>query len=437
VAGDVAVDDPDALAAYALYRVRQRTEPIPQRPVEFANDQQREFFESQAPEVLYSGAMGAGKSRILCEKAWDVACRFPGVTVGIFRKVAASLASTTERTFWTEVADTRRISSRNKSESWLELDNGSRVYFMGLDADPVTGVPSKVGSLNLGAAYVDEAIELNSADWTMLQGRLRDPHIPWHQLGAATNPGPPKHWLRLRFYPPTEDRVYLHATAHDNRFVPEDYLRRIAELPDDAYGRRLGKGEWVGAEGVIWQLPDAQVHDVPGPWKRVVAGVDWGFVHAFACEVIGQSGSGRLHVIDEVYQRGRTIDQIIGTLQLVRELHGITKFYADPSEPAYILQCQRAGLPVEEARNDVAPGIGAVSMAIAQGMTVSPACRGLLEELPGYVWAPNRAGGYHERPVEQGDDACDALRYGVVALNPTLDENPWSALAGQRIGGVA
>ena len=34
---------------------------------QFANDQQRAFFDSRHPEVLYSGAFGAGKSRIRTE----------------------------------------------------------------------------------------------------------------------------------------------------------------------------------------------------------------------------------------------------------------------------------------------------------------------------------------------------------------------------------
>jgi phage terminase large subunit len=36
--------------------------------------------------------------------------------------------------------------------------------------------------------------------------------------------------------------------------------------------------------------------------------------------------------------------------------------------------------------------------------------------LPGYTWAPDRQGGLKEKPVEINDDACDALRYGVMAV---------------------
>jgi hypothetical protein len=71
-------------------------------------------------------------------------------------------------------------------------------------------------------------------------------------------------------------------------------------------------------------------------------------------------------------------------------------------------QCRRAGLPVVEARNDVAPGLQAVSRAIAAGLLVDPRCSGLLGEIGNYVWATERGGGRREVP-RKVDDACGAL----------------------------
>jgi PBSX family phage terminase large subunit len=403
-------------------------------PDDFASAEHLAFYDSHHSEIVASGWMGAGKSRVLTEKAWNVARTYPGVTVALFRKAQNSIAHTTERTFERDVLDRRYLAKRNKTEHYWELTNGARIYFLGLDPDPITGVPSKVGSMDLGWAGVDEAVELTEEDWIMLLGRLRDPRMPWHQLAAATNPGPPKHWLRMRMLANPEQRLML--TIRANKFLTPEYVAMLANLPDTAAGRRLGRGEWAAAEGVIWTLPGDQVRSEPGPWKRVEAGIDWGFVHAFACEVAGQSGSGRLAIIDEIYEQGLTIDQIIPILTIIAHKHGVSTFWADPSEPGYILQCQRAGLPVEAAHNAVSPGIDAVSTAIARGMTVDPACRGLLGEIPGYTWAPNKAGGFHERPIEINDDACDALRYGVVGITRSLEDNPWAALAGQRVGGV-
>lgn len=413
----VATNDPLLIAAERIEAgVRARSGLG--RPA-FASIEQEAFFDSRAPELLYSGWMGAGKSRILCEKAWWLALRHPGSTMGIFRKVASSLPATTMRTFFRDVADPSYIVDRNRSEGWVEVAAGrkpSRIYFLGLDPDPITGVPSKVGSLDLAWAGVDEAIELTEADWIMLQGRLRDPAMPWHQLAAATNAGSPRHWLKARFTPPTADRAYL--AASENRFLPDDYRARLASLPDNVHGRRLGRGLWVAADGVIWTLPDDQIRPADqGEWHAVVAGIDWGFVHAFACEVVGISGSGRLAVIDEVYEKGALLEQLIPRLRDLRAEHGIAVFLADPSEPEYIATCRAHGLPVEPAVNDVGPGLNSVAAAIAEGMTVDPRCEALLAEILEYVWAPDRLhGGFRERPVEVNDDACDALRYAVHGI---------------------
>jgi phage terminase large subunit len=404
-------------------------------PAGFASDVHERFFESHAAELVLSGWMGAGKSRILCEKAWWLARSYPGATFGIFRKTAASLPATTLRTFERDVMDLRLIRSRNKTENWVELTNGARIYFLGLDPDPLTGVPSKVGSLDLAWAGVDEAVELTENDWIMLLGRLRDPRMPWHQLAAATNPGPPNHWLKRR----AESHGEM-LFARSNVYLTDDYMAMLGGLPDTAAGRRLGRGEWAGAEGVIWSLNPAQVAAPTVPAKRYIAGLDWGFVHAFACEVIGQSGSGRLTVEDEVYAKGLGVDQLAPRLIEMFERLDVGAVYCDPSEPGLMAELgrhmsmhrqQHQGCKmrthVEGANNDVLLGIQAVDKQIRAGMLISPGCRGLLDEIPGYTWKPNRAGGFYEEPIDAHDDACDALRYAVMALEPNPD-NPWAGM---------
>lgn len=412
----------ETIAAAALSIVRTRPAARVPGPPTFINDQQRAFFESTAPEVLYSGAFRAGKSRIGCEKAYYLAQTYPGIPVGIFRKSAASLAASTERTLLVDVVPRSAIAKSHTTQHWYELDNGSRIWLFGLDPDPITGLPSKVGSVELGWAFIDEAVETNEGDWNMVKGRLSWPGIPYHQITAATNPAGPGHWLKRRFTPPTETREYLHASTFDNPALPADVLAEMAAAPDDYYHRRYHLGEWVGAEGMIWNLPDVQIRDEPGPFKAIAGSLDWGFVHAFAAEIIGQTGSGRLAVIDEMYERGKTLDEVIPTLLALQEAHGVRVWFADPSEPAYILACRRAGLDVVPAENDVGPGIQAVTRAIAAGMTVAPRCTGLLGEMPGYSWAKQRDGSFQERPTKVNDDACDALRYGVMAFEPNLEE---------------
>lgn len=390
------------------------------QPPAFINEQQRTFFESTSPEVLYSGAYRAGKSRIGCEKAWWLARKYPGIPIGIFRKIAADLEASTQWTLFHDVIPADAVVRGNDTLRRYDLANGSIIRLFGLDVNLTTGVASKVGSVELGWAFVDEAAELTEDDWGMVKGRLSWPGIPYHQITAATNPAGPKHWLKRRFTPPGPTRVYLHASTFDNPTLPSDYVAEAAAAPDDFRKRRYTMGEWVGADGTIWILPDDQIRDPEPdiPFKVVAGSIDWGFVHAFAAEIAGQTGSGRLAIIDEVYERGRTVDEVIPRLLELQTLHHVAAWFADPSEPAYIVACRRAGLNVVSADNSMDPGLQAVTRAIAAGMTVSPKCTGLLGELPGYVWQKQRGGGFKDRPVEINDDACDALRYLVQAFEP-------------------
>jgi hypothetical protein len=63
------------------------------------------------------------------------------VTVALFRKTQNAIPHTTGRTFERDVVDRRYIARRNKTDHYWELTNGSRIYFLGLDPDPMTGVP--------------------------------------------------------------------------------------------------------------------------------------------------------------------------------------------------------------------------------------------------------------------------------------------------------
>ena len=256
-------------------------------PQTWASPEHKRFFESESPELLGSGQMGSGKSRVLVEKAWWLGLSYPGAELAIIRKVHKDLALTTERTFWTEVAKPELLVHRNMSEHWVDFGSRSkpsRLWFLGLDHDPTTGQPSKIGSANLDWAGVDEAIQLDQTDWIMVGGRLRRQTLPYRQLAAVTNPAWPRHWLKLHFAPGQEGREYI--DLRDNAYLPDDYAVRLASMGDSADAKRLAQGLWVAAEGVIWTLPDRQIEHVEGPFRHVHAGIDWGTAQVLTDDLV-------------------------------------------------------------------------------------------------------------------------------------------------------
>ena len=80
---------------------------------------QREFMEALNLELLYSGAFGAGKSRILCEKGNFLSLKYPGNRGLIVRKKFTDLRDTTMYTWWKFVFLDDHKANYNKNEHLL------------------------------------------------------------------------------------------------------------------------------------------------------------------------------------------------------------------------------------------------------------------------------------------------------------------------------
>ena len=251
------------------------------------NNPQSGFVASGAPRLLFSGAFGAGKSIALCVKGLKLSLDYSGNYGLIARKVRATLPQTTLKTFLDLVCPVELIADFNKAEGLITLTNGSQILFGGLD-DPL-----KLGSLNLGWAGIDEAIETNEDDWRMLEGRLRKLDVP-HQIFAATNPGPPTHYLYQMFFVQQKGEVYQ-ASTYDNPALPEDYKARMAEF-EGIYRDRYVLGLWKGLEGLVYSAFDEKSclisrFEIDKSWP-VYVGHDFGLVNPAAIFYAQNPGVG-------------------------------------------------------------------------------------------------------------------------------------------------
>lgn len=263
------------------------------------NRQQRDFVASQAERSLFSGAFGAGKSIALCTKGLKLSLDYPHNYGLIARKVRATLSQTTTKTFLELVCPRELITDYNKAEGLVTLTNGSQILFGGLD-DPL-----KLGSLNLGWAGIDEAIESNEDDWKMLEGRLRLPDVP-HQIFAATNPGPPSHYLYRMFFTERRGDAFQAASA-DNVALPKDYLERLNEF-EGVYHDRYVLGLWAGLEGLVYSSFDDKVcllprFEIPKSWL-VYTGHDFGLSNPAALFYAENPGTGDFYGFAEYLPGG-------------------------------------------------------------------------------------------------------------------------------------
>ena len=261
---------------------------------EAVNAAQADFVSSTASRVLFSGAFGAGKTIALCTKGLKLSQDYPGNFGLICRKVRATLAQTTIKTFLELVCPRELIADYNKSEGLVTLANGSQILFGGLD-DPL-----KLGSLNLGWAGVDEAIETNEDDWKMIEGRLRLRDVP-HQIFGATNPGPPSHYLYRIFFQEKRGEAFQ-ASSLDNPELPQDYKERLDEFVGTYYQRYV-LGQWAGLEGLVYSAFDEKAclvarFEIPKRWL-VHTGHDFGGANPAALFYAQDPDTGNFYLFRE------------------------------------------------------------------------------------------------------------------------------------------
>lgn len=391
------------------------------------NDAQCGFMESTAGAVLYSGAFGAGKTRALNEKALFLSVKYPGNFGLICRKTFASLRHTTMRSFFKDACPPDWIEYINKSEHVVRLVGGSEIVFGGLDK------PEKWGSAEFGFVAVDEAIEINWDDWTMLEGRLRLASVPFRQIFAATNPGAPSHFLHKRFFEQGYGEVF-HAATADNPYLPDDYQRRLGDFKG-RYRERYVLGKWVAFEGLVYDLFDPKVHVVdPFPispdWKRLIS-IDFGYISPFVCQWWAISPDDRMYLYREIYRSRVLVEK---HAERILELGAGEHITAGVSDHDAEDQATLEGHGVKTAPADKAlsPGLQAVysrldpanprlfffrGATIDRDLLLEQAGKptSTLEEIGGYVWDQNR-----EKPIKENDHGMDAMRYAVMLVEGGL-----------------
>ena len=380
---------------------------------------QIELMESREFEVLFSGAFRAGKTRAGCYKLLQWAS-VPGSFIGLCRKTYTALKQTTLRTLMKADGALPPVLPpgayrHNKGDHIISIAGGGDIYYFGFDH------PERLGSLGFDAVLVDEGIELAEDEYTMLLGRCSGQALGYQQLVTVTNPGSPNHFLHERFYgQPDETQRLIETNSLENTFLPKPYLAQLQKLTGTDYERYV-LGKWTAYEGLVYRDFTRAVHVQrrPGPWKRIVIGVDEGFTHPGVILVIGLDNDGRAHVIREFYEtQVRPADFVAKLKAICGECEpAVEHAYIPPEAAGMIADARQADVPAWKAKHAVMDGIRYVTNALMvrgdgrPGLTVDPGCVNTIKEFEGYCWKKGK-----DEPVKDSDHAMDALRYALFSM---------------------
>lgn len=288
----------------------------------------------------------------------------------------------------------------------------------------------KIRGMTLCGAYVDEVTLVPQVFFEQLLGRMS---VRGAQLFCTTNPDNPAHWF-MRDWLSQEGKKPLRRfsfTIDDNPFLDPDYVADIKAMHEGLFFRRFILGEWVAAEGAIYDAWDRDRHIVTalpteGIHKWISLGVDYGTSNPFHAVLLGLGRDRRLYAAAEWRYEARQTRRQLTDIEYSERLRGwlgevpgigavrpqfIT---VDPSAASFVTQLKRDKLTPTPAKNDVMDGIRVVSSLLATNkLLVHESCKALIQEIGGYSWDDRAALRGEEQPLKVADHGVDALRYGI------------------------
>lgn len=321
-----------------------------------------------------------------------------------------------------------RIPAGGASTEYLIL--GRRHFAIGASDATSEG---KIRGTTLAGAYGDELVLWPESFFKMALSRLR---IQGAVLLGTTNPDTPAHWLNRDFLLKA-DQLNLDRRRFkliDNPWLPEGYVEDISRELTGLWHRRFIDGEWVVAEGAVYdtigdhllvtELPKDDPHTHAPGLLWTVSCVDYGTTNPTVFLALSMGRDDRLYAHHEwrhdVRLAGRQLTIPEQSTQYRKWAASLPqqpdKVYVDPSANTLILQLYRDGIAhVTPADNEVLPGIQDVA-ALFSGkrlMIHIPTMTQAWTELSSYTWDPEATAKGQDAPIKVDDHAPDALRYGI------------------------
>lgn len=298
----------------------------------------------------------------------------------------------------------------------------------------------KLRGLTACLALVDEATLLPENFWTQLLARLS---VSGAKCFATTNPDNPQHYLKANFIDRAHERdMNLQAwnfTLDDNPGLEPKYVASLKAENQGLFYLRNILGQWVAADGAVYDCFDPDRHvvpwaDLPEMQWYVGVGVDHGTTNPTAATMIGLGVDNVLYAVDEWRYEPSNKEARKTNVQLSEGLRGWLAgphhpnedagnppqvkcpVHVDPAAADFRVQLKQDGLTTGPAQNDVLYGIRTVSALLSvEKLKISDRCKGLIKEIPGYVWDTKATEEGKDQPIKLNDHSADSLRYALVS----------------------
>jgi PBSX family phage terminase large subunit len=362
---------------------------------------QFDFVTDQSRFAAYIGGIGSGKTYAGAVKVLQ---RLNEPGYGMIAAPTFPMLRDSTRRSLIQALDSAGIQyDMNKSENSIKVGQ-HEIICRSLDN------PETLRGPNLQWAWIDEAALVSEMAWRIVKGRVREGDK--QQAWITTTPKG-RNWIWKEWVAEPDDNHTIYKTrTTENKHLDPDFAASLDY--DGLFAEQELAGEFVSFEGLIYPMFHREHHikqvDCTG-WRTILGG-DIGARNPTALLTIRRSGDGRTHIERERYQRNMGADDITDAICDEMTQSGAEVGWLDPSAKAYIDACVLRGYNVKGANNDVKHGIGVVTTAFADGLTVDPSCVNTIAEFESYAWQEGAT--EKDAPIKQNDHAMDGIRYALV-----------------------
>jgi PBSX family phage terminase large subunit len=383
----------------------------------FSEKQLLALKNSYARINVAEGAVSSGKSFIFLIRFLEELVNGPPGEYMIGGKSETTVLRNVVKPLDNMIGGILRYNQSRRQFTLFERD----VYIVGANDERAEG---KIRGLTLAGALIDEGTLMPYSFFKMTLSRLRVPHA---KLFVTTNPDSKFHWLKTdfldKFADDPDQLAHFQFRLDDNPYLTESYKSSLKKEYSGLWYKRFIEGEWVQAEGAIYDFFDDEFHVVKTPptyAKYYLLGVDYGTTNPFAAVLIGFNDDHHptLWVEKEYYWDSKAMGyqktdaEYANDLEREFRAYNPRLVYLDPSAQSFEVELRRKRWPIKQAKNEVLDGIRTVATYLSQGdLVICKNCTNLLKEIESYVWDEKSVRLGEDKPVKMRDHALDALRY--------------------------
>ena len=299
--------------------------------------------------------------------------------------------------------------------------------------------------LTVSLAYVDELTLISEPFWKQLLARMSP---PGSRILATTNPDGPQHWAYKTIIKRVSELGYARyrfKLRHNAWLVANNpaYIEQIEREYTGLWRRRFLDGEWVQAEGAVFEEWDAARHvvphrKIPRHGKLLGVALDYGTQHPTRAYAIWVADDYRFQRTPDT--RDHEVPQMLYTIaefapeinlspnkqsaQFRKWVEQVEKdwgqsaewVFVDPAAKHFRVQLFEDGMTTAPAHNSKDGGIKTLNSLLSiNRIAVSDECPELIDHIPGYMWDPKAAKRGEDEPIKEDDDEVDAWRYVVYS----------------------